>query len=625
MNLGNTIAAVMITVMPVLTLPAIASEPPSVKTVIHAQPLHGGKIDPKLFGNFIELLDDVVPGMWAEMLNDRSFEGVLPAANWCYYDGSPDICDRDWDRNPTWDYDTQNAFNGARSAKVRATRSEPGSLTQSGLAVKKGMAYVFSGFFHADNPALKASVRLKVRLPTDEWLTLTEAELPALSTQWQKQSVRLTSSGATDRVVFELRVDGEGTLWADKLSLMPGDNVQGWRADVVAVTKDVKPALMRWGGSAVDPGAYRWKNGIGERDQRIPFANRVWGRLDPNDVGIDEFCQFCELTGTDPLICVSFSDGPQSAADLVEYCNGDRQTAWGAKRIANGHAAPYRVKYWQVGNEISGDDPQYLKALDDFIRLMKRADPGVAVLSSFPTQRLLEKSGKELAFIAPHHYTPDLEACERDFNHLAQLLDRTPSCGHIRIAVTEWNIDAGSWGLGRGRQMTLAAALMNARYLHVLMRHSDRVEMACRSNLANSYCGAIFETSPAGFGVLKRPSYYVMQLYSRHALPVPLSLEQPKEGPDLFASATPEHKSLVIFAVNQKPEPVNWVFQFEGFAGDVRPLRAEAVTDVLHARQPDVMNHWNAPERVKIIALSPADDHMILPPLSAVALDCQVR
>ncbi len=75
---------------------------------------------------------------------------------------------------------------------------------------------------------------------------------------------------------------------------------------------------------------------------RVPFPNKVWGRLDPNDVGIDEFCQFCELTGVEAMICLSFSDGPQNAADLVEYCNGDSHTGWGAKRAVNGHPCALR-------------------------------------------------------------------------------------------------------------------------------------------------------------------------------------------------------------------------------------------------------------------------------------------
>src|ERR1039458_7502309 len=136
-----------------LGLSIVRAEPSGASAIIHAQPLHAGRIDPMLFGNFIELLDDLAPGMWAEMLNDRSFEGVTKPAAWCYYDGSPDICDRPWDTNASWSCDTQDSFNGARCARITAASRQPGSLTQSGLAVTKGMTYSFSGHFRADNPS----------------------------------------------------------------------------------------------------------------------------------------------------------------------------------------------------------------------------------------------------------------------------------------------------------------------------------------------------------------------------------------------------------------------------------------------------------------------------------------
>ena len=339
------------------------AEPAKASAVVHAQPLHDGRIDPRLFGNFIELLDDVAPAMWAEMLNDRSFEGVTKLSSWCYYDGAPDICDREWDTNATWSYDAKNAFNGKRCVRLTATREQAASLTQTGLAVKKGMDYVCTGYFRARNFKGTVMVRVKTRLPDGSWLTLGAAKLKGMSPQWQKYSARMTSKGETDRVAFEILAEGEGSVCVDKVSLMPADNMQGWRRDVIEAIRDVQPALVRFGGSVCDPGEYRWKNGIGDRDLRVPFPNKVWGRLDPNDVGIDEFCQFCELTGVEPLICLSFSDGPENAADLVEYCNGDARTVWAAKRAANGHASPYRVKYWQVGNEISGDDENYVKQI----------------------------------------------------------------------------------------------------------------------------------------------------------------------------------------------------------------------------------------------------------------------
>ena len=85
---------------------------------VAGRPTHAGRISPMLFGNFIELLDDLVPGMWAEMLNDRSLEGVTRPANWCYYDGKPNICDRQWETNNSWSYETIDAFNGVQCAKL---------------------------------------------------------------------------------------------------------------------------------------------------------------------------------------------------------------------------------------------------------------------------------------------------------------------------------------------------------------------------------------------------------------------------------------------------------------------------------------------------------------------------
>jgi hypothetical protein len=126
------------------------------------------------------------------------------------------------------------------------------------------------------------------------------------------------NGGQCDGVVFEVRVEGQNCVWADKLSLLPADHRKSWRPDIIEAIKDVHPKVIRWGGSVCDAGEYRWKNGIGDRDARTPFPNKVWGRIDSDDVGIDAFCQFCELVEAQPLVCLSCSDEPQSAADLVQ-------------------------------------------------------------------------------------------------------------------------------------------------------------------------------------------------------------------------------------------------------------------------------------------------------------------
>jgi alpha-L-arabinofuranosidase len=574
-----------------------------------------------LFGNFIELLDDLVPSMWAEMLNDRSFEGIAPRANWAYSDGAPNLCDRAWEKNDTWSLDTTRPFNGTRSALLSPSRRRPARLMQSGLAVKPAARYSFEGFFRAAGPSVRATVSLKVRLPDGDWATLASAKLPRLSQDWRKYSLPFVSSGQSDRVVFEVRAEGQGHVWADKLSLRPANHQNGWRPEVIEAIRETRPAVIRWGGSVCDPGEYRWKTGIGNRDLRTPFANKVWGRIDSNDVGIDEFCQFCELVEAQPLICLSFSDGSASAGDLVEYCNGDPGTGWGAKRAANGHPAPYRVKYWQIGNEIGGDNEEYLRQFPAFAQQMKRADPAVQLLASFPSQKLLDRVGRDISCLGPHHYTPDFAGCDRDFHQLAEMIRATPGCAHIKVAVTEWNISGGSWGVMRHKFLTLETALLNARYLNLLMRHSDKAELACRSNMANSLGSGIIETSPAG--LLKRPSFYVMRLYAPHAKPVPWQVPSSVEGLDVFVCGSADRKTAVLFAVNSRSEPVACTLTFDAWDTAARLVGAEAVCDTLDAREPDVMNHWDAPDRVRTIPLSWTNATVILPALSAAALECE--
>jgi alpha-L-arabinofuranosidase len=612
------IAAIVFAFIITLCVPADAA---NATITVSGQPLSNGRVDPKLFGNFMELLEDVVPGMWAEMLNDRAFNVVTPAADWCYYDGRPTICDRQWHTNSTWNYDTTNAFNGTRCARLDATRFKSATMTQSGLFVKRGMSYDFSGYFRADNPKLKVTVFLRAIGPDGNPFTLASAKLSQFSQSWEARLCSLDSTGFSESAFFDIRAEGEGHLWVDKVSLMPSDNKYGWRADVVKAIKELKPGIIRWGGSVVDPGGYKWRAGIGNRDLRKPFLNGVWGRMDSNDVGIDEFCRFCELVRAEPLICASFGDGPESAAQLVEYCNGSTMTKWGKKRAQNGHLAPYRVKYWQIGNEISGDDAHYLAEFPEFIRAIRKVSSSVQIFSSFPTKKLVEHVGADLAFVAPHHYTTDFAACDREFTSLSEMFKSTPGCEQIGIAVTEWNTSAGDWGLGRAKQMTLEAALLNARYLHVMMRQCDKVKIACRSNIANSFCGGIIET--AAEGVLKRPGYYVMQLYAEHALPVPLQTSTTNDGLDVFACAADRRNAIVLFVINSKTEAIECSLEFEHFAEPVQTVSLITVTDQRAARQPDVVNHWDSRDRVCANTQSLIGKKVTLLPLSVNAITCR--
>src|SRR6266851_3480060 len=61
--------------------------PPTLE--LTAEPLYEETISPLIYGDFIEFLGDLIPGMRSEKIQDRSFEGVLqpvyvwpPGARW---------------------------------------------------------------------------------------------------------------------------------------------------------------------------------------------------------------------------------------------------------------------------------------------------------------------------------------------------------------------------------------------------------------------------------------------------------------------------------------------------------------------------------------------------------------
>ena len=217
---------------------------------------------------------------------------------------------------------------------------------------------------------------------------------------WAAAEAELRADRTTDNATLTLDFEGPGTLWLDRVYLIGSDAVLGiWRPDVVAALKAMHPGIIRFGGSTTEE--YEWDRAIGPWDDRLTFTT-VWGGWEENFVGIDEFVRLCEYIGAEPLICVRWTGKkPEDAAAEVEYANGSTETHWGALRAKNGHPAPYHVKYWQIGNEVDVSD--YGNSVRAFAEAMKKADPSIKLMSSFPTKGLLDAAGTIFDYLCPHH------------------------------------------------------------------------------------------------------------------------------------------------------------------------------------------------------------------------------
>lgn len=169
------------------------------------------------------------------------------------------------------------------------------------------------------------------------------------------------------------------TVWIKDISpLIYGANVEG--NDPFSLRPGGGINLIRWPGGCFAEG-YHWRNAVGPiRERRVRGAAVCEGEQMSSppvraDVGPDEFMTVIRGAGAIPLLTVNFSTGTaQEAANWVEYMNGESPGlaggirrgwtpdayrgsdkapsgyfAWLRERF--GHARPYGVKYWAVGNE----------------------------------------------------------------------------------------------------------------------------------------------------------------------------------------------------------------------------------------------------------------------------------
>jgi len=211
--------------------------------------------------------------------------------------------------------------------------------------------------------------------------------VPAVTTSYAKFQLKFTAGADTDAGRLEISATGQGLLHIGAVSLMPADNIHGFRADTIALLKAQRSGMWRFpGGNYLS--AFEWRDAIGDPDKRAPRPDPVRGGFQPNDVGTDEFMTLMGLLDVDPFISVNSGFGDAfSAAQLVEYANGAATTPMGGLRAANGHPAPYNIKWWGIGNEMYGpwqyghmSLDQYWVKYNNVVDAMKAVDPKIKVV-----------------------------------------------------------------------------------------------------------------------------------------------------------------------------------------------------------------------------------------------------
>ncbi len=532
------------------------------------------------YGMFIEPIGGLVARtLWAEMLDDRKFYyPVVPAARDVppppNAEGRPGVAYRKWrpiGGDDAVTMDPHDPYVGTQSPSVALDATTPRGLSQEGIGVARGKRYVGSLWLRGD-----AGARVQVRLAWGQGSDAAQTvALPTPAAGWQRVTFAFTPQADSTNARFEITGTGTGRFNITAASLMPEDNIDGWRADTTALARTLNSGFWRLpGGNFLSD--WDWHAAIGPRDRRPPMFDHAWSAMQTNDQGMDEWMTLARLVGVEPYVTVNAGLGDaNSAAEEVEYLNGPATSAWGAKRAANGHPEPYGVRFWNIGNEPYGWWQIGRTTLDyfmikhnEFARAMRAKDPGIVLIGSgaMPDQMhpkgtkenptlasiqhkfgtdedwtggLFAQAWGNFAGVSEHWY--DRAEQRPDAPADAELLEyvRSPS-NQVRMKAEEWKIYEQRFPTLRRDKIflsideyayfgppTLKNALAYSMVLQEMLRHTDFLTMSAFTTGAST-----MDITPTAATL--NATGMVFKLYGAHfgAGTVPIALDGNAPQPD---------------------------------------------------------------------------------------------
>jgi len=426
-------------------------------------------------------------------------------------------------------------------------------------------------------------------------------------------------------------------------------DANGFRKDVIAEIRELGVPIVRYPGGNFVSG-YNWLDGVGPKQDRPHVLDRAWNSLNSNQFGTDEFMAWCKAIGTKPLMGLNLGTGtPEQAAALVEYCNTEKGTRWSDLRRKHGVADPYHAKYWCLGNEMDGpwqighvsateyglkaaDAARQMRYVDSSLKLVACGSSGPGLPTYLEWDReVLEQCYEYVDGLSLHRYfsnSPD-ETGGKTAKFLAlnlsmdqQIRETLAVCDMVRgrkrsskqlwLSFDEWNVwyrDRNGDGHAQEKPhlleevYNLEDALLVGGLINTLLRHADRIKIACLAQLVNVIAPIMTNSN----GSYRQTIYYPYSWglhYARGStldvlIDAPSAYEIPGMGAvshlDVAATLDRASKSISIFVLNrdlESPRLLELIWE----AGSPGKLQAAWV---LTGDDLKAVNGFDSPERVK--------------------------
>jgi alpha-N-arabinofuranosidase len=428
----------------------------------------------------------------------------------------------------------------------------------------------------------------------------------------------------TTQARLALTATQPGTVWFGLVSLFPPtwkDRPNGLRRDLMQLLVDLKPAFLRFPGGNYLEGdtiatRFDWKKTLGPVPQRGGHPG-PWKYRSTDGMGLLEFLEWCEDMGAEPVLAVyagyslknqhvnpghDLEPYVQDALDEIEYVTGPVSTKWGAQRAKDGHPAPFKLRYVEIGNEDFFDHSgSYDGRFAQFADAIKKKYPHLECISTVGFEHVDRERvhSRKPDLVDEHHYRSVDEFLKMSPGYYEKYDRNGP-----KIFVGEWAAyETGfpPWNKRSEQEPptpNFKAAIGDAAFMAAMERNSDIVVMQCYAPLfVNVNPGARqWRPNLIGYDALRSygsPSYYAFKMFSLSRGDEILKTafaDTPLQG-----SVVRDSKSGAIFVkvVNPTPDAQSLKIDLRG----VRALAPTASVTTL-AAEPDATNTLDEPTKI---------------------------
>jgi alpha-L-arabinofuranosidase len=617
-----------------LVLSVVSAAADDTGLVIEAdQPI--GEVSPMHYGLMTEEINHSYDGgLYAELIQNRSFfDNREVPVHWSVVQGSGAAGTIVIDHTTPLNDILTNSLRFDIATASESARAGVANDGYWGIPVKPNTKYRASFYARA---AIGFNGPIKVSIESDDGATtFAEGKVSRIGADWKLHTVTLKTGDVapTAKTRFVLSVNQPGTVWFDLVSLFPPtfhNRPNGNRIDLMQTLGDMNPSFLRFpGGNYVEGDTletrFDWKKTIGPLTQR-PGHACCWGYRSSDGFGLLEFLEWCEDLKMEPVLAVyagynlkhtHIDPGPalqpyvQDALDEIEYVTGDTSTRWGAERAKDGHRAPFKLTYVEIGNEDWFDKSgSYDGRFAQFFDAIKAKYPNLKCISTVGTEHPADQMvHSRKPDVIDEHYYSSAATFDQESPTRWDSYDRTGPA----IFVGEWAAyeDTKPWEPSKRKMPptpTFKSALADAAWMAAMERHSDLIVMECYAPLLVNVNPGARQWRPDLIGydalsVFGSPSYHAIRMFSQNKGDT--ILKTSVANPPLHYSVTKDSKTGAIYVkivnIQATPRPVKITLH------GVASLAPEATAVTLTASSLDDFNSIEDPVRVAPVTTTVAD------------------